>query len=122
MINVMSINVAVVIGGTTDLVAMATGINTDENNFKYQWKKRGSNSLPDKASGVDGTVLTIPNALKADEGLYYCIVTNEWDRSVESHDVNLTVYGMLTCKTLYESIIGIENEFYQLVKIRNLFC
>ena len=70
--------------------AMATGIST----IKYQWKKRGSDTLPDKVSGVNGTVLTIPNVLKSDEGQYYCIVTNEWGRSVESDDVILTVYGM----------------------------
>ena len=62
------------------------------NNFTYQWKKRGSD-LPDKASGVNGTELTIPNAAKSDEGQYYCIVTNEWGRSVESGNIMLTVKG-----------------------------
>ena len=74
--------------------AMTTGISTNESNFIYQWKKRGSDTLPDKVSGVTGTVLTISNVLKSDEGQYYCIVTNEWDRSVESNNVTLTVYGM----------------------------
>ena len=59
----------------------------------YQWKKRGSNNLPDKVSGVNGAVLTIPNVLESDEGHYYCIVTNEWFKSEESNDVTLTVYG-----------------------------
>jgi len=45
-------------------------------------------------SGVDRTVLTIHNLVKSDEGQYYCIVTNEWNRSVESNDVTLTVEGM----------------------------
>jgi len=46
-------------------------------------------------SSVDGTVLTIPNVNDSDEGQYYCIVTNEWGKSLESDDVTLTVYGML---------------------------
>ena len=70
---------------------MGTGINM--NNFRYQWKKRGSNSLPSKVSGVSGTVLTIPNLAKSDEGHYHCTVTNEWGRSVKSNDVILSVEG-----------------------------
>ena len=71
--------------------ATASGINM--NNFMYQWRKRGSNSLPDKVSVVDGTFLMIPNLIKSDEGQYYCIVTNEWHQSEESNDVTLTVEG-----------------------------
>ena len=63
------------------------------NNFTYQWRKRDNDSLPDKASGVNGTELTIPNAMKSDEGQYYCIVTNEWGRSAESSNIMLTVEG-----------------------------
>jgi len=48
--------------------------------------------------GVNGTVLTIPNVLESDNGQYYCTVTNEWNRSVESNNVTLATYGMLTCK------------------------
>ena len=57
--------------------------------------KRGSNSLPDKVSGVNETILTIPNVTDFDEGQYYCIVINEWGTSLKSDDVTLTVYGML---------------------------
>ena len=74
---------------------MVTGISTDENNFTYQWRKRGSNSFPSKVSGDTGAVLTIPDVLESDEGQYYCTVTNEWDRSIESDDVDLSVFGML---------------------------
>ena len=73
---------------------MATGISTIENNFKYQWSKRNSKSLPNKLSGVNGEVLTIPNVLESDEGQYYCIVTNEWDRRVWSNNVTLSIFGM----------------------------
>ena len=40
------------------------------------------------------TELTIPNATESDEEQYYCVVTNEWGRSVESDDANFTLYGM----------------------------
>ena len=72
--------------------ATASGINM--NNFRYQWRKRGSNSLPNKVSGVTGTVLTIPDCNKSDEGEYYCIVTNEWNGRVESDNAILIVFGM----------------------------
>ena len=75
-----------------EFTATASGINM--NSFIYLWKKRNSNSLPDKVSEVNGTVLTIPDCNKSDEGQYYCIVTNEWNRSVESDNANLTVFGM----------------------------
>jgi len=44
-------------------------------------------------SGVNGTVLTISKVAESDEGQYYCIVTNEWNKSLESNDVTLTIYG-----------------------------
>ena len=87
----------VVSEGTAIFTAMATGIKTDEGIFTYQWMKRGRNSLPDEVLEVNGTVLTIPNVLESDNGFYYCIVTNEWNRSVESNNVTLDVYGMSLC-------------------------
>ena len=80
-------------GNTAQFNATTSGVSSDGSNFMYQWMKRGSDGLPDKVSGVNGEVLTIPNVLESDEGQYYCIVTNEWDRFVESDDVTLTVYG-----------------------------
>ena len=82
-------------GTTAMFTAIASGINTSENNFVYQWSKRDSDSLPDKVSGVNGVVLTIPNVTESDEGQYYCNVTNEWGRSVKSNDVTLSTFGML---------------------------
>ena len=80
-------------GGTTRFTATASGIKTNNDIFRYQWMKRGSKSLPDKVLGVNETVLIIPNITESDEGLHYCVVTNEWDRSLRSNDVNFTVYG-----------------------------
>ena len=90
-INVTLANDKVGKGGMARFIATASGINM--NNFLYQWRKRGNDSLPNKVSGADGRVLRIPNLLDSDEGQYYCIVTNEWGRSVESDNVSLTVVG-----------------------------
>ena len=79
-------------GDTAQLNATASGINI--NNFVYQWRKRGSSSLPNKVTGINGTILTIPNAHDSDEGNYVCIVTNEWGSSVRSNNIMLTVTGM----------------------------
>ena len=84
-------------GGTIQFTAEARGKGTT---FMYQWKKRGSDDLPDRVSGVNGTVLTIPNVLESDEGQYYCIVTNEWGRSERSNEVTLTVEGMYICTAM----------------------
>ena len=81
-------------GRTAHFTAIASGISTNERNFRYQWRKRGSNSLPNKVSGVNGEVFTIPNVLESDEGQYYCIVINEWGKSVESDNIILIVQGM----------------------------
>ena len=93
-IKVLPSELEIVRGGTARFTATASGINTNNDTFRYQWKKRGSNSLPNKVLGVYGTELTIPNVTESDEGLYYCVVTNEWDKIVESNNVNFTVYGM----------------------------
>ena len=87
-------NLSIGRGTIAQFMAIVDGINTSESNFVYQWTKRSNNSLPDKVSGINETVLTIPNALESDEGQYYCTVTNEWDRSVESNDVTLFTFGM----------------------------
>ena len=77
-------------------------------NFVYQWRKINA-SLPNKISGVNGTVLTIPNLVKSDEGMYYCTVTNEWRNSERSGDVTLIVQGIcMVCDTVNdESLVGL---------------
>ena len=93
-IRIESKNLVIGKGNTAYFNATANGISTDISNFMYQWRKRGSNSFPDKVSGINGPLLTIPSIAESDEGQYYCTVTNEWSRSVESDDATLTVYGM----------------------------
>ena len=76
---------------TAEFNAIADGIN--KINFMYQWRKRGSDFLPNKLLSVNETVFTIPDLSISDQGDYYCTVTNEWDRSSESEDVTLIVKG-----------------------------
>ena len=76
---------------TAQFNAIADGIN--KINFTYQWRKRGSDFLPNKLLSVNETVFTIPDLSISDQGSYYCTVTNEWDRSSESEDVTLIVKG-----------------------------
>ena len=76
-------------GGTVQFTTTASGVNM--RNFMYQWKKRGRRSFPNKVSGVNGAVLTIPNLAESDEGVYFCTVTNQWGNNVRSENVNLTV-------------------------------
>ena len=80
-------------GRDAEFTAIANGVSTNESKFMYQWKKRGSNNLPDKVSGVNEAVLKIPNVNESDEGQYFCTVTNEWFNIEQSNDVTLTVYG-----------------------------
>ena len=79
---------------TAKFTATANGKKRKKKRFKYRWKKYGGTNFPDKVSGVNGAVLTIPNVLESDEGQYYCIVTNEWDRRRESNNVTLAIYGI----------------------------
>ena len=78
--------------GIAQLIATTSGVN--KRNFVYQWRKRGSSSLPNKVSVVNGAVLIISNLVPSDEGVYYCNVTNEWGRSKISNDVTLSIQGM----------------------------
>jgi len=91
VISFVSNSLIIAQGRTVRFTVIASGIGT----LKYQWKKRNVNNLPDKVLGEDTTVLTIPKLDISDEGQYYCIVTNMWNRSMESDNIILTVYGML---------------------------
>ena len=94
-ITVVPSNLLIGNGTTAQFTAIATGISITENNFIYQWRKRDSDSLPNKVLGVNGETMIIPNVLESDEGRYFCIVTNEWGRIVESDEVSLAVFGKL---------------------------
>ena len=78
-------------GGAVQFNASASGVGA----LSYQWKKRGVEKLPDKVIGQNTSLMEIPNVVNSDEGQYYCVVTNMWNRSLESSNVDLTIYGML---------------------------
>ena len=63
------------------------------NNFTYQWKKMSSSSLPSRASGIDTTQLVIRSVTTSDRGSYYCIVTNQWGRMVNSTRATVKILG-----------------------------
>ena len=77
-------------GGTAQFNATANGVNVG--NFVYRWRKNGGRRFPKKVSDINGAVLTIPNLVKSDEGMYRCTVTNEWGNSGRS-DATLSVVG-----------------------------
>ena len=83
-------------GDTIHLNATASGIS-ETNDFEYQWRKRG---LADKVLSFD-PVLVISDLSVSDEGDYYCNVTNEWGRSVQSNATVLFVEGMYHPVMLY---------------------
>ena len=64
-----------------------------KNNFKYQWKKRGSNSLPNRVYGKDTSKITITSVTPSDSGSYYCVVTNQWGNMTTSNNATVTVLG-----------------------------
>ena len=64
--------------------------------FTYQWKKVGSDSLPDTASGEYSPKLTITSVTPTDSGLYYCIVMNQWGNIVQSDSATVNVLCELT--------------------------
>ena len=80
--------------GTAVFIATASDVNVNMNSFMFQWRKRGSDSLPGKVSSVNEATLTIPNLIVSDGGQYYCIVTNEWGSIKKSDDIILAVEGI----------------------------
>ena len=78
-------------GTTAQLGIRTTGVGT----LWYEWRKSGVGQLPDKVSGRDTELLTIPEVDISDEGNYSCAVTNTWNVTVVSADINLATFGML---------------------------
>ena len=90
-VSIVSSDVVINKGGTVQFVASASGVGT----LSYQWAKRGVEKLPAKVIGQNTSILEIPNVITSDEGQYYCVVTNVWERNLESSNVSLKIYGML---------------------------
>ena len=79
---------------TARFIAIASGLG-EENLFVYQWKKRSNGGLPDEVLPSDKHILVISNLSLSDKGDYYCTVTNQWNRSVESNVINLYIEGKI---------------------------
>ena len=86
-------------GGTVELSIDARG--EGRKSFTYEWKKVGSDSLPDTASGGNSTELTITSITSSDSGLYYCTVMNQWGTMVKSNNATVNVLCKLFLLKLY---------------------
>ena len=64
--------------------------------FTYQWKKVGSDLLPNTASGENSAKLTITSINPSDSGMYYCVVMNQWGSVVQSDNATVNVLCELT--------------------------
>ena len=71
------------------------------NRFNYQWKRRGSTSLPDRANGERNSNLEIRSVSPSDSGSYYCVVMNQWGNMMESKDATVTVWRKLFLNVNY---------------------
>ena len=88
-------DVTVAKGNKVDLSIDARG--PGRTMFTYQWKKVGSDSLPDTASGGNTAQLTITSISPSDSGMYYCIVMNQWGNMVQSDNATVNVLCKLMC-------------------------
>jgi len=69
-----------------------------EKHFTYQWKRKGSTSLTNTASGDTTPNFKIRSVTPTDGGSYYCVVTNQWGKTRESNEALVNVL----CKLFYE--------------------
>jgi autotransporter-associated beta strand protein len=86
-------NATIIQGGTTNFTIVASGPH-----LSYQWQTNGV-SIVDDANYIGSTasILTITNAIKADEGSYHCIVSNAAG-SVTNTDVLLIIDPAITAQ------------------------
>ena len=81
---------------TGNMLTLSVTANGPGNNrFNYQWKRRDSTSLPDRANGGRNSNLEIRSVSTSDSGSYYCVVMNQWGNMIESNDATVTVWRKL---------------------------
>ena len=78
------------------LTLNVTAIGPGSNRFKYQWKRRGSTSLSNRAEGRKTSSLKIRSVTTSDSGSYYCAIVNQWGNMIESNDATVTVWRKLS--------------------------
>ena len=93
--------------GTVVLNVVARG--TGRKSFTYEWKKVGSDSLPDTASGGNSTELTITSVTSSDSGLYYCIVMNTKGEMVKSYNATVNVLCKLVFYTRFIALVIVRH-------------
>ena len=91
-------NVTVAKGNELNLNINASG--PGRTMFTYQWKRVGSDSLPNTASGGNSPRLTITSISPSDSGMYYCIVMNPWGNMVQSDSATVNVLCELMCTVI----------------------
>ena len=75
-----------------------TASGPGEENFTYQWKRKGSTSLPNTASGDTTPNFKITSVTPTDGGSYYCVVTNQWGNTRKSNEAIVNVLCKLFCE------------------------
>ena len=92
-------DVTVAKGNKVDLSINAKG--PGKRMFTYQWKKVGTDSLPDTASGENSAKLTITSISPSDSGMYYCIVMNSWGNMMQSDNATVNVLRELVASSTF---------------------
>ena len=65
---------------------------SDVNGVTYSWNRANGDIPSNRSRGQNTNTLTITRAIPSDEGMYYCIVTNDGG-STSSRSASLTVDG-----------------------------
>jgi len=63
----------------------ASGIKSSSGRFTYTWHRDKNAQTEAKSFGINSATLLLKNVIEADEGSYYCVVTNEWNHMVTSY-------------------------------------
>ena len=85
---------------TASFTCSATGYNV-----QYEWRI-GSGSFPSKVTGINTTILVIPDVRSSDDNMYGCVISNEAGIRGDGgrNDVRLTVIGRTIMMLLSGSV------------------
>ena len=91
--------------------ATFTTVVTGVEPFTYQWTHNGCN-----ISGATGNDFSIPNTVLNDNGVYSCIVMNQYGCNVAS-SASLIVTGTYTCTHLIYGMTFTKIDCYYIAKV-----
>ena len=63
--------------------------------FTYQWRKKGSTSLPSTVRGKMSPTLTISSVKSSGSGSYHCVIMNQWGNMTKSNEATISVLRKL---------------------------